>query len=201
MIPPIRGTTLSYLMKYLREITDNAQVSKMTPENMGICFSPNLVSHAGVAPGDVVKNNQLLAAATVMMITHYDEIFAEFPLDDSILCNEEDFIEFSRPPINVSYVHHQVLRSQSRKGSLIPFVPICKLWDDFQPPTRTPIVPSEPSRRARMASYLHSITRDDAEYQEFFTSTAQFNTAVQEQPPEWLSPEASQFDTDTDSAP
>jgi hypothetical protein len=201
MISPVRGKTLSYLVDYLREITDNAQVSKMTPENMGICFSPNLVNQSGVPPEEIVQDNQLLARATVMMLTNYDEIFSDFPLDDSILCNEEDFIEFSRPPVNVSYVHHQVLRSQSRKGSLIPFVPICKLWDDFQPPTRIPVLAREPSKQARVASYLHSITRNDIEYQEFLTSTGQFDAAAQDKPADGFTDSASQFEPVTDDAP
>jgi hypothetical protein len=71
-----------------------------------------------------------------MLIQDYDEIFDRLTFDDSHLCNEEDFLEFAKPPVSETHVQHQIDKCESRRGKLIPFVPLARLISSFQPPER-----------------------------------------------------------------
>lgn len=165
MLVPVRRYTLSYLMKYLHEICANQKTNLMTAKNIGVCFGPNLVTSPDVAPEDAVQYGLLANRAVEVMVEKYEEIFAGLEVTEDMFCNDDDFIEFNRPPINLIHIQHQMFRCQFRRDKIIPFVPLCQLLKQFKRPTRPlPAVgDTEDEEDARFTSMLTTLRFDKSD--------------------------------------
>ena len=135
-IGQVRRYTLAYLMKYLYEITLNSKVNLMTAKNLGVCFGPNLLASNDVPASEAMQQGLAVNKVVELMIEKYETIFAGLEVGDEMLCNDEDFIEFNKPPVNLANVQYQMFRCQFRKGKIIPFVPLCRLLRKYERPTR-----------------------------------------------------------------
>jgi hypothetical protein len=138
MIPPIRALALGYLIQYLHDVSLNSEVNRMTPANLGICFGPNFFGDDVLSPDKAMQDQTLLNTAVAMMIEWFSEAFKAFRFTDDLIMTDEDFQELSRPPVNIQHVLGQELRCKSRHGKAIPFVPLCRLVREWDPPTRAP---------------------------------------------------------------
>lgn len=134
----VRKYTLAYLMRYLHEITENSKVNLMTAKNLGVCFGPNLLAANDIPQAEAMQHGLAVNKVVETMIEHYDEIFEGLEVGEDLLCNDEDFIEFNKPPVNLANVQYQMFRCQFRNGKIIPFVPLCRLLKKYERPTREP---------------------------------------------------------------
>jgi hypothetical protein len=134
MLNRVRQLTLGYLIQYLHEVAGNAPKNLMNPGNLGICFGPNFIGEAYVDPDSAVHDQQAINSAIAMMIEGYNQFFEGMTFSADLFVTDEDFIEFSRPPVNFIHAKNQILKCQSRKGRIIPFVPVCRLLKQFEPP-------------------------------------------------------------------
>ncbi|OHT06033.1 RhoGAP domain containing protein [Tritrichomonas foetus] len=144
MLPKIRMITLGYLCQFLNETAKSSSKNKMTPDNLAICFAPNIITSPNVPPLDAMQQAQLANKALALLISRFNDIFTDFSVDESLFCNEEDFSLFNAPPINVVHIQHQIFRCNFRHGHIIPFVPLCRLVKTkrFERPTRDPPDPA-----------------------------------------------------------
>jgi hypothetical protein len=134
-LPSARQLTLGYLIRYLHEIAANSGKNLMTATNLGICFGPNFIGDQYADPETAVHDQQSINSAISMMIDSYELLFQGFTFTADLFVTQEDFTELSRPPVNLIHARNQILRCQSRKGRFIPFVPVCRLYKQFEPPS------------------------------------------------------------------
>lgn len=140
-ISPPRQLTLAYLCKFCAEITENSSENKMSPKNLSICIGPNIIVSHDEDDANAMKNSSLANNAFEIMISHFNEIFGDIALDDSVICEDEDLEPLLAPTLNTVNVNHFVVRNKYRQGSLIPYVPVCRISNSpefkrpsFQPP-------------------------------------------------------------------
>jgi hypothetical protein len=134
MLNPARRWTLGYLIEYLHEVAQNSTKNFMTAANLGICFGPNFIGDQDLDPENAVHDQHAINTAIAMMIDGYETFFAGIVFSADRFVTDEDFTELSRPPVNLIHARNQILRCQSRKERIIPFVPVCRLYKQFQPP-------------------------------------------------------------------
>jgi hypothetical protein len=158
MLPRIRALTLGYLIQFLKEISLNSDVNRMTPNNLGICFAPNFVGDGALEPTTALHDQQCINTALGLMIQTFEETFAGCEITDDLVCDEDDLRAFSRPPVNLTHLQHQTCRCQFRHGKIIPFVPICRLLKKFAPPTRSA---DDGEGGDRLTTLLGDLTPDD----------------------------------------
>jgi hypothetical protein len=110
----------------------------MTASNLGICFGPNFVGE-GALDGETAMHDQTsINAGVALMIERFEETFAGLDISDKLIMNEEDLQELRRTPVNIQHIRHEMVRRTLRHGKLIPYVPICRLMAEWQPPSRSP---------------------------------------------------------------
>jgi hypothetical protein len=134
MLNLIRQLTLGYLVHYLHEVAENAAKNLMPASNLGICFGPNFIGDQYLDPETAVHDQQAINSAIAMMIDGYEQFFQGIAFPPALFVTDEDFSLFSGPPVNLIHAKNQILRCQSRKGRIIPFVPVCRLFKKFEPP-------------------------------------------------------------------
>jgi hypothetical protein len=157
MLPRIRALTLGYLISYLHELSLSSGVNRMTPSNLGICFGPNFVGDGALDPETAMHDQQAVNSGIAMMIDNFQEIFAGLEFPDDLIMTDDDFQELLRPPVNLRHVQHQMFRCQFRHGRVIPFVPICRLMQEWQPPQRSPQEHGQEDADEQLPSFLGSM--------------------------------------------
>jgi hypothetical protein len=125
-------------MRFLNDITSNAAVNKMSPLNLGICIGPNLLCHPpGSTPDDILKNTGLINKATAIMIEHFDVVFKDIAVSDSLIFGEADYQLYERGPANDMHLQAAIAKCEVRnKGKAIPLLPLSMVWSTYRPPDR-----------------------------------------------------------------
>jgi len=75
LLPIGNRITVKYLVRFLSHVSKSSDVNKMTPSNIAIVFSPNLLKPIGddvcMQIDDTPYSNKLME----LFVTYYDEIF------------------------------------------------------------------------------------------------------------------------------
>jgi hypothetical protein len=138
MIPLVRRLSLAYLIRFLTGVAANQAENLMTPSNLAICFGPNLINQDQLALDDALADQHAINGACTLMIKEYATIFAGIDITEDMFCDKDDFDQFNLPPVNIRHVQNQIHRCQFRQGTVIRFVPLCRLVKKWAPPTRKP---------------------------------------------------------------
>ena len=119
-----RYNTLSYLIKFLNFISQHSNENKMTPQNLGVCFGPNLI--VSDRPDSVNALNDSIVVVNILdtMITNYFDIFDNAESVGNCLCDDEDIAAVTLPPLAWSHVVILMTRTKMRtQYKTIPYVP------------------------------------------------------------------------------
>jgi hypothetical protein len=71
-LPPLHTLVLTFLIGFLQKLSIAQEVTKMNARNLAICFAPNVVSSAGVAPEDFGKHAETAARFVTDLIEKLD---------------------------------------------------------------------------------------------------------------------------------
>jgi hypothetical protein len=84
-LPPLEKAALMYLIGFLRRMAGAAEVTKMTPKNLAICFAPNIVDLTGLV--DPTKAARLAEQAQVFIVALIEEWDTSevYPLTEDML--------------------------------------------------------------------------------------------------------------------
>lgn len=109
-LPKARILTLSYLIKFLKDLEQNNAKNKMNVSNISIVFGPNFFNFEPKIIGSLFSN----------LIMNYDTIFeGNFHSDEHII-TDEDMAVIAPPPLD-TYGLAELL--SIRKSSVIPYLP------------------------------------------------------------------------------
>ena len=135
-LPKGRFLTLVYLFKYLRSIADNELENHMSPNNISICFAPNLI----VLPEDQTSSSYLSTTIVTILISNFNQIFYKINLTDDDLCDEKDILLSTKCPYTTHQLYQMIIRTSKRTQSVIPYVSNVNLRQIpcFERPTRPP---------------------------------------------------------------
>ena len=125
-LSPCALKTLSYLCKFLNEITANQTVNNMNSTNLAICIAPNIL----VPPTNsesLLHESGLSNSTLDLFIRCYDQIFDDVVITEDDFCSEEDIASLSAPKVNMEELKQLIARCKLRENSLIPYVPLCRL--------------------------------------------------------------------------
>ena len=77
LLPVVNYETLGCLLKFLKKVTDHAEVNKMSSVNLAICMAPNLIKErqGGATGGFMNTGNTTMIMKT--LIDECDYIFEE----------------------------------------------------------------------------------------------------------------------------
>ncbi|KAH0786271.1 RhoGAP domain containing protein [Histomonas meleagridis] len=147
---PCSLKTLAYLCKFLKDITENQAVNNMTSSNLAICIAPNILVPQSPTES-LMTESGLSNSALDLMIRCYDQIFDDVVITEDDFCNDEDIASLNAPKVNIEKLKHLIARCKLREGSLIPYIPICRLLKSpcYARPTKEPphfddVKPAEP---------------------------------------------------------
>ena len=134
-LPPCRRVTLAFLMRYLSQIARNSERNKMTPNNLAICFAPNLLGGQDQSQAMMMVRNQVQNRAIKLMIEYADSIFANVSLDEHCFMSDREVEVIVRSAMNESQMGQMNKRWSYRARSLIPYAPKeCFEDPDFRRP-------------------------------------------------------------------
>lgn len=136
-----RYKTLCYTCRFLKKLSGNSANNLMTPDNLAICIAPNIL----VTPddsADALQNSGYVNKAMSSMIKCCDELF-DIELCDDDFCTEAWITRMETVDHQNDIIEHLMARCQARKGSLVPFVPICRSDPKLKRPSEPPNLDSE----------------------------------------------------------
>lgn len=130
-----RLVTLAFLMRYLSRIAQNSERNKMTPNNLAICFAPNLLGGQDASQAMMMIRNQVQNRAVKLMIEFADQIFASVPINENSFMSEREIDVLMRSALNEGQIDQMSKRWTERCRSLIPYAPKESFADpDFKRP-------------------------------------------------------------------
>jgi len=74
-LPKVNFALLTYLMRFLKEVSKNSDVNKMTPDNIAIVFAPNLLRAKVETTTSMMVEMPISIGLIASFITCFDEIF------------------------------------------------------------------------------------------------------------------------------
>jgi len=74
-LPKVNLALLTYLMRFLKEVSKNSDVNKMTPDNIAIVFAPNLLRPKLETTTSMMVEMPISIGLIASFISHFDEIF------------------------------------------------------------------------------------------------------------------------------
>lgn len=169
LLSKTRYTLLAYLLNYLYFLSQNSNQNKMTPKNIAVCFAPNLLCSAEESTNafeDSLASNK----AIELYIEHYPEIFKDFEIKESLICDDQDFARFYAPPMNMVHVQYQIFRCNFRRNHTIPFVSLSRLLkSEMERPTYEPslIKNNEADREINAYDTLNQLSKRSKSVSEF----------------------------------
>lgn len=78
-IPPVKKYCLGLLLELLYKISLNSKNNMMTPNNLAICFGPNILRGKDLNPMDIVKDNNKIITSVELLIDLYPKYKDVFP--------------------------------------------------------------------------------------------------------------------------
>lgn len=114
---------LAYLMEYLKEVSLNAEVNKMSAANLAICFAPNLLKSPD-PNADVMSENANQNKIIRIMIEYQNLIFGDIPPLNAFEMTEEEITIMKNSSLYASRLSQMMKRRAFRAQSLVPYVPL-----------------------------------------------------------------------------
>ena len=137
VMPPIRRRILMYLLDFVRMIAEKSSLNLMDIGMLSGSIGPSIVATNKGTPGAAAMQ---AARVVEFLVTNFQAVFPDYHIDSSWFCTSQEIEEAKAPPLNVANVELQILRANTRKNHLIPYVPPCQYSQDpvYKRPTRPP---------------------------------------------------------------
>eukprot|EP01103_Thecamoeba_quadrilineata_P017727 TRINITY_DN6422_c0_g1_i1.p1 TRINITY_DN6422_c0_g1~~TRINITY_DN6422_c0_g1_i1.p1 ORF type:complete len:457 (+),score=97.70 TRINITY_DN6422_c0_g1_i1:33-1403(+) len=74
-LPKVNHEILSHLLKLLKQIVNNSNITKMTADNLAICFAPTLIRSRDDSFDTFIKDSERTNKLISTLITDYEELF------------------------------------------------------------------------------------------------------------------------------
>ena len=113
-LPVVRKKTLSYLCQFLNELAGDARETKMSAENLAICFAQSVIS-APVGKQIGLNDCKHTNGAFGLMISDFDYIFKDARTSEKDLCTPEDLEIIMQPTAPDATIQQLVKRMKVRK--------------------------------------------------------------------------------------
>jgi len=78
-LPKINHEILSLLLRLLKKIANNSHITKMTTENLAICFAPTLIRSKDESFDTFIKDSERTNKLVSLLISDYEELFEKKP--------------------------------------------------------------------------------------------------------------------------
>lgn len=134
--------TFVLLIKYLREVADNEEISRMNATNLATCIAPNLFYQEENDKRDqmaLLKENQTQNTIVRKFIEIGHELFDDVDVPQELYLTEEDIPKIMIQPLDDACIRPFAEWRATRRTSKIPLItPDIEKSPGFQRPTSPP---------------------------------------------------------------
>jgi hypothetical protein len=152
LLPPIRVKMLAYLCQYWHGLADKQSMNSMTADSLGVCLSQALlIAPTGLSLAEARQQVTIAGQAVSVLISNCDDIFEDVKVTVDDFCSAEDLEVLRAPKLNMANVNHLIVRDTFRRGSRIPWLPLCQVEvrPVYQRPAEKPVKPEQTQAPAR----------------------------------------------------
>lgn len=138
-VPKQNMLILAFIFEYLYSLSLFQEENQMSPKNLSICFTPNLL--VPKEPSINMMSESLIANRVIeLMIANYKDLFGNVIITDTDFCTEDDIAFLLLKPLDMRYLYILINRFKIRQSSIIPLIPNCRKSKKYRymPPNYDP---------------------------------------------------------------